>query len=199
MVASWVRRGAAISAGILLLDICALAGPLAGHALADCSTEESVYGGGNTGTYGTMNNIRLTDRDLNTACGTLQFKAVSTAHIVLAGIAGNWVEVGWEEFIDGGTGAHDFDAFTEWGLAGNIKGQLVVGVSCIKLGNAGNYYKWRVNNVAGTNDWKLLLNCGSGFSQISEFTGTGYHTGIATGEASRYGVRRPACLIRRTH
>ena len=182
---AYLRRRATIATAILFC-VTSFVGPLAGRAVADCSTEEQVFGGGPQA-YGTTNNIRLTNRDLNTACGTPQWEAFSQAHIVLGGILGNWVETGWLEYIDAGSGAHTFAADTEWGLAGNQKGQAVVAVSCIKLSNAGNFYKWRVNNVAGTNNWTLLLNCGSGFAQISEYDGTGYHTGIAAGETGRYG------------
>jgi hypothetical protein len=180
-------RRTAICFGVVVFLVAAVVGPLTGRATADCSTEEQVYGGGNSGAYGTTNNIRLTDRDLNTACGTPQWEAFSEAHVELGGVWGNWVEMGWLEFIDGGTGAHVFEANTEWGLAGNIKGQQVVGVSCIKPSNVGSYYKWRVNNVSGSNDWTLLLNCGSGFAQVSKYSGTGYHTGTAAGETGRYG------------
>lgn len=162
-------------------------GFLAPPAAADCSTEEQVYAGGPTLVFGTTNNIRLTDRDLNTACGTPLFEAFSTAHVELGGIQGNWVEIGWDEYIDGGTGGHLFTAFSEWGLAGNVKGQKVVGLSCLKASNAGNFYDFRVNNVSGTNDWALLVNCGSGFAQVDKFTGTGYHRGTAIGETGRYG------------
>lgn len=182
-MASSIRWSATIAACIVFFSVAGSPD----RALADCATEEQVFAGGPTQAYGTTNNIRLTDRALNTACGTPLFEAVSTANVTLGGAFGNWVEVGWEEHINGGTGAHEFNAFTEWGLAGNIKGQQVVGVSCIKLSNAGNYYKWRVNNVAGTNDWTLHLNCGSGFAQITRYNGTGYHSGLATGEAARLG------------
>lgn len=97
------------------------------------------------------------------------------------------MEVGWEEHINGGSGAHEFYAFAEWGLAGNIKGQQVVAISCLKPANAGKFYGFRVANVAGTNDWRLLINCGSGFAEFARYNGTGYHTGLATGEVGRFG------------
>jgi hypothetical protein len=137
--------------------------------------------------YGTTNEIRFSNRDVSQACGTYT-AAWSTAHLSLGGIYGHWVEVGWRERWDCFGGCEKvFYWFTEWGLGGNTLGLNVGNYPCAKID--GEFHRWRVANLDGTNDWNAYFNCltGNGWVHLDLFDNTTYHTGTPNGETGRRG------------
>jgi hypothetical protein len=152
-----LHRWAALLLVLLLAATSLLIG--AGTALAvDCSTEETIFWADEpslsfrTTAYGTLNDIRFSDRDLITNCAGTSL-AWSTAHISLAGIRGDWVEVGWDStrvFV-GGVKIHHW--FSEWGVIGNTHGGSSGTYPC--QAQNGNFHRWIVTNIPGTNNWNL--------------------------------------------
>lgn len=175
------------------------AGFAAPSALADCGTEHTIFWGAwdasgghfRASTDGTQNWIVLQKRtlDMNTACYN-HGVAWSTAHVALNGNNSNLAELGFSEHLDGsgnrfltwfdelctdggcGSGAGDH---TTWPCQGS------------QTPAYGTNLGFRVQNVAGTNDWAMYINCndGSGWHHADTLTHGGVPVGIPMGETGR--------------
>jgi hypothetical protein len=150
-----------------------------------CSTEQGVFwklfAGGYGFVYGDRNEIPITDHSTSCTSGT---DVSQTAHMVLNGVYGNWVESGWQQYNCGIT--HCFQWFGEWGLNFTTHSYDPKAKACA---NPGTLTRYEVINVPGTNNWNVWGDCedGAGWSLIVQYTGTGYQWGTAAGEGSRYG------------
>lgn len=188
-------RGSRWSTLILAVAMSALAVALvpATAWADDCDLKEQIFWADEPGTswrvdaYGTTNEMRFVTRDTaNCASRTV---AWSTAHLTGGGVWGDWVEVGWHIDISNciPSCVDIYEWFSEWGVnftpAGGDEGPF----PCNET--SGNFYRWRVTNKPGTNDWNLQANCltGSGYVLLDTATNTGHHRGTPTGETGRRG------------
>ncbi|MBD0347648.1 MAG: hypothetical protein ICV59_00725 [Thermoleophilia bacterium] len=145
-----------------------------------------------TWAYGARNEISLTNHDLDN-CVSFggHYGTGQTARVLLNGQPGNYVEAGWREWDCTFAGGHCFHAFMYSRVNNVVQGTVYTGnFACL---NPGNYHRWQVNNVAGTNNWDGWLDCedGQGFRYLARKSAH-VPSGWAEGEGWRRDDRDPA-------
>ncbi len=185
------RSGRLLAAAFVVGSLMASAPSSAGV----CEKEEVVFQGAwNTSNrtfitgHGTRNEIENTYRKLNVStCGYDRFLAWSTSHVRLGGIHGHWVEAGWEQ-ARAVSGRHYLYWFTEAGRNYNTIVYHEGPPPCTLTPGSGRS-KWLVQNVAGTYDWKMQLDCadGRGWFLLKTYKSLGYNRGYLLGETGRFG------------
>ncbi len=142
---------------------------------------------------GTSNEIANTYRGNNTACGNDSTITWSTAHVMLGGIYGNWVEFGWLERRSG-AGYFYLKKFVEWGLNFNTIGTLYPAEpsGCTNR-PSGGYSHYKVYN-SGSEIWTESYDCedGSGFRDVAFVAHTTYGNGYSAGETGKWAGSSPS-------
>jgi hypothetical protein len=182
-----------------------LPAPLLPQSLASvavCDAEDGIFWGAvdfvggqyiwEIDEYGAYGEIKISDRDLNPACGVGGRNTGSTT-IVLKDTSGyDWIEVGYEEACSNSdcTG-HKFRWFVEAGIGGNVTYEDQGGWSswpCTFPG-VGTFMGFRVTEIIGQTNWNLKVNCldGSGDHTVATGVHVTYLAGIPMNETWRLG------------
>ena len=190
---------AAATFGALLL----IGGPAASRAAASCG-EAGVFWKMLTGNGGladgAYNEIPVTDHGIDANCvgvGTGVYGLGQTSRVLLNGVRGQWVEVGWGELRTSTTG-HGWSVFLEDGINGSAYSQLRQTYSCVAPGST---LGWTIT-IGGapppfvTNAIGYVQNCPPGnIYQVGSVDAFGYWNGWAEGE----GFHRGTSDMRQAH